>query len=280
MRGLPKKKARADGPVRTGPLVTVTGLQPCTDCGRRHQGECWRRTGACLRCGSLKHRIKECPLLADQMQASDTDIRSTHSYIASNISRNLEISVESITSEVTVLNPLGQSARVSKLCKDVPLEVHGAIFMADLIELLFREFDLILGIDWLVKHRVSLDCVTKRVVLKIEEDKEGVMIRERQNYLSNMISALVAEKMVHKGCEAFVVYGSVSDSGDSTIKDIRTVNDFLDVFSEELPGLPRNCELEFGIELLPGTAPVSTAPYRMAPKELVELKAMIQELCY
>ncbi|XP_016705551.1 uncharacterized protein [Gossypium hirsutum] len=73
------------------------------------------------------------------------------------------------------------------------------------------------------------------------EDKKVVVIGERQNYLSNVISALRAEKL-------------------------------------ELPGVPSSREVEFGIELLPGTAPVSIAPYRMAPKELVELKAQIHEL--
>ncbi len=50
---------------------------------------------------------------------------------------------------------LGQLVRVNKLFRDVPLEVQGAIFLADLMELSFGEFDLILGMDWLVKHRVS-----------------------------------------------------------------------------------------------------------------------------
>ena len=56
-----KKKVRSDGPVRVGAPVAPTGIQLCGDCGRRHPGECWRRIEACLRCGSLEHRIKECP---------------------------------------------------------------------------------------------------------------------------------------------------------------------------------------------------------------------------
>ncbi|KAG8473117.1 hypothetical protein CXB51_035070 [Gossypium anomalum] len=63
-----------------------------------------------------------------------------------------------------------------------------------------------------------------------------------------------------------------------TVESVRTIKEFQDVFSEELPGLPPNREVEFGIDLLPGTAPVSIAPYRIAPKELVELKAQIKEL--
>ncbi|XP_012435655.1 uncharacterized protein LOC105762355 [Gossypium raimondii] len=128
---------------------------------------------------------------------------------------------------------------------------------------------------WLVEHRVSLDCMTKRVVLRTVEDKEVVVIGECRDYLSNVISAIVAEKLVQKGCEAFLAYVSVSISRDSSIRDIKIVREFLDVFPEELPGLPLNQEVEFCIELLPGTAPVSIAPYCMAPKKLTELKFIV-----
>jgi hypothetical protein len=56
------------------------------------------------------------------------------------------------------------------------------------------------------------------------------------------------------------------------------VRDFVDVFLEELPGLPPDREIEFTIDLLPGTGPISKAPYRMAPLELKELKEQLQEL--
>ncbi|XP_017632688.1 uncharacterized protein LOC108475214 [Gossypium arboreum] len=172
-----------------------------------------------------------------------TDIGSTHSYVASTVSENLGILVESTSSEVAVLSPLGQSVWVSKPYRDVSIKVQG------------------------------LDCATKRVILRTGEDNEVVMIGERQNYLANVISALVAKKLVRKGCGAFLAYISVSVFGDSTVKDIRTVRDFPDVFPEELPSLPPNREVEFEIELLPGTAPVSIAPYRMTLKELTELRA-------
>ncbi|PPZ33063.1 hypothetical protein C5P26_26915, partial [Escherichia coli] len=62
------------------------------------------------------------------------------------------------------------------------------------------------------------------------------------------------------------------------LSDIPTVRDFPEVFPEELPGLPPEREVEFAIETLPGTAPISIAPYRMAPTELRELKTQLQEL--
>ncbi|KAA3472731.1 Cadherin-related family member 4 [Gossypium australe] len=60
--------------------------------------------------------------------------------------------------------------------RDVLLEVQGTVFLADLMELPFREFYLILGMDWLVKHWVSLDCATNRVILRTEEDNDVVVI--------------------------------------------------------------------------------------------------------
>ncbi|KAA3479738.1 DNA/RNA polymerases superfamily protein [Gossypium australe] len=132
-----------------------------------------------------------------------------------------------------------------------------------------------LGMDWLVKYRANLDCAAKRMVLKTSGDNEVLVIGERRNYLSNVVSTLNAEKMVRKGCEAFLDFISTLEAKELTVKDFRTVKEFSDVFPEELPGLPPDREVEFGIDLLPGVAPVSIAPYKMAPKELVELKAQI-----
>ncbi|XP_017628764.1 uncharacterized protein LOC108471697 [Gossypium arboreum] len=106
------------------------------------------------------------------------DIGFTHSYEASSVSENLRITVKSSSSEIIGLYTLGQFFWVSKLYRDVSLEVQGAVFLANLIELLLGEFDLILGMDWLVEHQVCLDCATRRVVLRTEDDKEVVVIGE------------------------------------------------------------------------------------------------------
>jgi hypothetical protein len=60
--------------------------------------------------------------------------------------------------------------------------------------------------------------------------------------------------------------------------DVRTISEFLDVFPEELPGMPPDREIEFVIELVPGTAPIFKRPYRMAANQLVELKEQLQKL--
>jgi hypothetical protein len=63
-----------------------------------------------------------------------------------------------------------------------------------------------------------------------------------------------------------------------TIADIPIVCEFLDIFPDELPRLPLDRDVEFKIELIPGTAPISRRPYRMPPNELAELKVQLSEL--
>jgi hypothetical protein len=65
---------------------------------------------------------------------------------------------------------------------------------------------------------------------------------------------------------------------ESKLEDIPVVNEFQHVFPQELPGMPRDREIEFTIDLIPGTAPIGQAPYKMEPKELVELKEQLDEL--
>jgi hypothetical protein len=67
------------------------------------------------------------------------------------------------------------------------------------------------------------------------------------------------------------------DAAASTM-DVRTVSEFPDVFPEELPGMPPDREIEFVIELVPGTAPIFKSPYRMTANQLAELKEQLQEL--
>ena len=65
---------------------------------------------------------------------------------------------------------------------------------------------------------------------------------------------------------------------ESLVEKIPVVCDYPDVFLDELPGMPPDRDVEFAIELQPGTAPISKRPYRMPPAELAELKKQLQEL--
>ncbi|KAA3487723.1 protease [Gossypium australe] len=108
------------------------------------------------------------------------DIGSTHLYVACTMSGTLGIQFKLSDREISVISPLGQSVVVNKLFRDVPLEFQGVVFLANLMELPFCEFDLILGMDWLVKHCANLDCAAKCMVLKSSEDEEVIVIGERK----------------------------------------------------------------------------------------------------
>ncbi|KAG8501385.1 hypothetical protein CXB51_003461 [Gossypium anomalum] len=89
---------------------------------------------------------------------------------------------------------------------------------------------------------------------------------------------MLAQKYVRKGCEAYIAYVLHSKESEKKLESVPVVCEYSDVFPEELPGLPPVREVEFRIELVPGTTPISIAPYRMAPMELKELKTQLQEL--
>ncbi|KAK8987271.1 hypothetical protein V6N11_027027 [Hibiscus sabdariffa] len=327
----PGKRARAAAPQRSStsarptvqqtPAVSrgdssgFTPLPPCEHCGNKHGGECRKKTGACFRCGSSEHFLRDCPqpssaarTSAQTPARSQTSVQtaargrtqsrvsgsasradrfpyfalldngSTHSYISSTASRDLQIPVEPTEKALIVMSPVGQSVIVDKVYRRCPLMVQDEIFPADLTELPLEEFDLILGMDWLFEHRVTLDYESKIATLKTPDDRSVILVGERRGYLSNVVSILTADRMIRKGYEVFLATILNTKGSLSQIKEIRTVREFPDVFPEELHGLPPDRDVEFEIETYPGSAPVSMAPYRMAPKELKELKIQLQEL--
>ena len=176
------------------------------------------------------------------------------------------------------ISPLRVESGQGRVYRDCPIKIREYEFLGDLIELSFKEFVVILGMDWTSRHQVVVDCRMKRVTLRTQNDNEVIFIDERSNHLSNVISAATARKMVRKGCESYLAYVIDTVKARPSISDIPTVSDFSDVFPEELPGFPPHREIEFSIDVVPGATPTSITPYRMAPLELKELKLQLQEL--
>jgi hypothetical protein len=120
---------------------------------------------------------------------------------------------------------------------------------------------VILGMDWLSKHNGMINCAKKVVRLTPKGGKE----------LEYVAKNIVTDKATfHR-----IVLNHLD--AVSTL-DIRTVFEYPDIFLEELPGMPPDREIEFVIELVPGTAPIFKRPYRMAANQLAELKEELQEL--
>ena len=75
---------------------------------------------------------------------------------------------------------------------------------------------------------------------------------------------------MRKGCETFLALILDSKRGQVDVEKIPIVREFLDVFPKELPGIPIEREVDLSLEIVPGTTPMSRAPYGMAPTELKE----------
>ena len=120
------------------------------------------------------------------------DHSSTHSYVYTEHLFNKMPLVEQLTYEMHVTSPLGHSVRVNRVYKNCPLAIHDREFSVDLIELPFHEFDLILGMDWLSKHRAIINCDKKIVVLKCSDMLEVTVHGIRSGLVPNVISALQA----------------------------------------------------------------------------------------
>ena len=172
-------------------------------------------------------------------------------------------------SGISSLRVKGDQGRVYRDC---PIKIREYEFLGDLIELSFREIDLILGMDWLYRHQAIVDYRMKRVTLRTPNEDEVTFIGKRSNHLSNVISAATARKMVRKGCEVYLAYVIETERARPSAPDILTVSDFPDMFPEELPGLPPQREIKFAIDVVPGATPASITPYCMASVELISCK--------
>ena len=93
-----------------------------------------------------------------------------------------------------------------------------------------------------------------------------------------MISTISARCLIQKCCKGYLAHVVDTRSSEVRLKDVPVVRDFLDVFPDYLPGLPPKREIDFPIDLVRSTAPISLPPYRMAPAKLKELKTQLQEL--
>jgi hypothetical protein len=146
--------------------------------------------------------------------------------------------------------------RTKHICPVISITIRGLDFLANLIVLDSKGIDIILGMDWLRKYDGVILCA-KRAIRLTKED--GTIVE--------FSAAIPAEQV-----------SLLNKVQGTSLDEIGIVREYPDVFPEELPGMPPDRDIEFMIELLPGTPPISKRPYRTHVNELVELKKQIAEL--
>ncbi|WVZ22654.1 hypothetical protein V8G54_001198 [Vigna mungo] len=194
------------------------------------------------------------------------DSGATHSFISLLCVEKLGLSLSDLGCELVVSTPTSGQVSTSSVCVGCPIEVAGRKTKVNLVCLPLEGLDVILGMDWLVDNHVLIDCRRHEVVF---QEPKGVEISTSGEVLHDLKDGTV--------CFAVMVKEQKKSTNEQ-ISGIPVVEEYANVFPEEIPGLPPSREVDFTIDLMPGAGPVSMAPYRMAPAELAELKKQIEEL--
>ncbi|TYK29012.1 reverse transcriptase [Cucumis melo var. makuwa] len=295
---------------------TLRELPACTTCGRVHGGRCLAGSVVCFRCRQLGHTADACsqkpfettphqPSASQQGRVFATtrqeaeragtvvtgtlpilghyafvlfDSGSSHSFISSVFVQHVGLEVEPLGNVLSVSTPSGEVLLSKEKIKACQVEIANHELDVTLLVLDMQNFDVILGMDWLSANHASIDCFGKEVVFNPPSGPSFKFRGAGMVCVPKVISAMKASKLLSQG--TWGILASVVDirEPEVSLSSEPVVREYPDVFPNELPGLPPPREVDFPIELEPGTAPISRAPYRMALAELKELKVQLQEL--
>jgi hypothetical protein len=184
------------------------------------------------------------------------DSRASHSFISVAYVEKHNLPIALLRCQMIVSSPGGDMPS-RQLCPKVNLKIIGVDFVINPIVLKSRGIDIILGMDWMSKHKVFIDCAKKSVKLTTLDGKELEFVTE----------PVVTAKGVAN-------HAKVNQLDDSQGSKVPVVNEFPNVFPEELPGMSPDRD----IELKAGTALIYKTPFRMTTPELAKLKEHIKEL--
>jgi hypothetical protein len=185
------------------------------------------------------------------------DSGASHSFIAANFVQKYNLPLSMLNNRMIVSFPRGDM-NAGHVFPKVSILIRGVQFLANLIVLESKGIDMILGMDWLSKHNGLIDYAKKAVRLTPSSGKE--------------LEYVAVNLVTDKAAPNRIVLNHLD--AISTL-DIRIVSEYPDVFLEELPGMPPDHEIEFVIELVPGTVPIFKIPYRMAANQLAKLKEQL-----
>ncbi|XP_073279561.1 uncharacterized protein [Primulina huaijiensis] len=183
---------------------------------------------------------------------------ATHSFISESFVKKLRILPVDVESGFRVTVPSGEHMISSSIVTDVELKFQKNIIRADLIVLPMPEFDIILGMDWLTLNGATIDFRRRSVSIRPPNGKAFIFEAAQNNQMPHIISCMCAKKLIQKGCQSFLAsIVSAPDTDSRSIEDVEEFKDFLDVFPDDVSGIPPEREVEFAIELIHGTVPIS-----------------------
>jgi hypothetical protein len=183
------------------------------------------------------------------------DTGATHDYISKVCTQRYRLAIEPTNTPYVISTPRGRVI-TKELVTHTPLNLAGKLFRTSLIVLDGKGIDAILSMSWMKRHKAQLGTVSHTVCL---------------DSLANGVVVLQLPPSAAK-------HSSVHHTAAHNMEDICVAHEFPDVFPDDLTSMPPDQDVEFTIDLQPGTTPISSCPYKMTPKELAELKVQLNEL--
>ncbi|XP_077242571.1 uncharacterized protein LOC143883093 [Tasmannia lanceolata] len=188
------------------------------------------------------------------------DSGATHSFVSSSYAMLHSLSVMLMNHDLCISTPVGSDLVANSVSKMCPIRIWDRELVADLILLDLYDFDVILDMDWLSAHHALVDCNKKIVNFEILGEERFCFEGSGACSTPVILSAMQACQLLRQGYEAFL----------ASVVEVES-NDTFRVH-------PQDREVEFTVDLAPSTAPISKAPYRMAPVKMRELKEQLEEL--
>src|SRR5262249_39944726 len=205
------------------------------------------------------------------------DTGATHSFITKSLASKVGLPIETTPASFRIKTPTGSVVTTKEVMRNCSLRIQEHVTSADLIVLERTKYDVILGMSWLTRAKAVVDCRSKTVSFVRSDGIKASFVGEAA---VTRRSELCSFELIGNEEKEFEDYFSnLEDEKEKPDLDsIPVVREFSDVFPDELPGLPPKREIDFEIELMANTEPISKAPYRMAPVALQELQKQLQEL--
>ncbi|XP_073294470.1 uncharacterized protein [Primulina huaijiensis] len=181
---------------------------------------------------------------------------------------------------LSVSTPSGVDISVVSMISDGIISYEGYELRSGMIILEMTDFDCIVGINVLRRYCATVDCYQRVVYFYTDEKERWTFYGKGSRPRVPLVSAIRMSRLLEHGHAGYLIYAVDVTEKKKEVgrEEIHVVAEFADVFPDEIPGFPPVREVDFGIELMPGTSPISRDPYKMAPAELRELKAQLQDL--
>ncbi|GKC70923.1 putative reverse transcriptase domain-containing protein, partial [Tanacetum coccineum] len=217
-------------------------------------------------------------LLNDHYASILFDTGADKSFVSTTFSSLIDITPTTLDHYYDVELAEWKIIGINTIIRGCTLNLLNHPFSINLMPVELISFDVIVGMDWLEKYHAVIDCAKK--IVRIPWGNETLIVHgdgsnQRNGTRLNIISCTKTHKYLLKGHHAFLANITSKEtedrSGEKRLEDVPIVRDFLEVFPEELPGLPPTQKVEFKIDFVPGATPVARAPYRLAPSEMKEL---------